>query len=129
MKTDISLLILWTIACVALGVVFERASGAEIEYKTMRVTAYCPCEKCCGSGSPGVTASGLVIQEGDRFVAAPRSIAMKTWIRIPGYNNNEPVRVEDRGGAVTEGRLDVFFPTHNEALQWGVKYLRVEIAR
>jgi 3D (Asp-Asp-Asp) domain-containing protein len=103
--------------------------GDEVKYKTMRVTAYCPCEKCCGSGSPGVTASGLVIQEGDRFVAAPRSIAMKTWIRIPGYNNNEPVRVEDRGGAVTEGRLDVYFDSHTEAIKFGVKYIRVEIAR
>ncbi|MHC4912599.1 MAG: hypothetical protein ACYTE5_06290, partial [Planctomycetota bacterium] len=36
----------------------------------MRVTAYCPCEKCCDEYSDGQTASGYDIQPGDAFVAA-----------------------------------------------------------
>ena len=30
--------------------------------------------------------------------------------------------VEDRGGAIKDNRLDRFFNTHQEALNWGVKY-------
>jgi len=97
---------------------------AEIE--RVRVTAYCPCSKCCGKWADGVTASGHKIKLGDRFVAAPRSIPFGTVIVVPGYNNGQPVRVEDVGGAITEGRLDVFFDTHQEALNWGVQWLDIE---
>ena len=38
------------------------------------VTAYCPCELCCGEWSDGVTANGHVIRPGDRFVAADSMI-------------------------------------------------------
>jgi len=113
---------------ICLGIACDAQGNPGVAYITMRVSAYCPCEICCGTGSPGITASGHVIQEGDRFVAAPKEIPFGTWIRIPGYNGNEPVRVEDRGGAIKGARLDVFFPTHQEALDFGVQYIRVEVA-
>ena len=94
---------------------------AEIE--RVRVTAYCPCSKCCGKWADGITASGHKIQSGDRFVAAPRSIPFGTVLDIPGYGK---VPVLDRGGSITEGRLDVFFDTHQEALNWGVQWLDIE---
>jgi len=94
---------------------------------TMRVTAYCPCEKCCGPYADGITASGHKIQPGDVFVAADRRFPFGTEMIIPGYNNDQPVKVLDRGGAIHGNRLDVFFHTHAEALQWGVRYLDVRI--
>ncbi len=93
----------------------------------MRVTAYCPCSKCCGSYSDGVTASGHKISQGDRFVAADKTYAFGTEMIIPGYKNSETVEVLARGGAIRGNRLDVFFNTHQEALEWGVKYLDVKI--
>ncbi|MBN2272544.1 MAG: 3D domain-containing protein [Sedimentisphaerales bacterium] len=93
----------------------------------MRVTAYCPCEKCCGKYSDGITASGHKIRPGDVFVAADREYAMRTEMIIAGYNNSEPVKVLDRGGAIRGDRLDVFFYTHQEALNWGVRYLDVKV--
>jgi len=95
----------------------------------MRVTAYCPCPKCCGKYSDGITASGHKIRPGDTFVAADRRYPFGTKMLIPGYNNSMPVEVLDRGGAITGERLDVFFGTHKEALQWGVQYLDVEVHR
>ena len=80
------------------------------------VTAYCPCEYCCGDYADGVTASGHVIQPGDKFVAAPGNYPFGTKLYIPGYGWTT---VQDRGGAIQGNRLDVFFPTHAEALQWG----------
>ena len=95
--------------------------------KTIRVTAYCPCEKCCGKWSDGQTASGYWIRLGDRFVAAPRHIPFGTKMIVPGYNNDQPVEVKDRGGAITVDRLDVYFDTHQEALNWGVRYLEIRL--
>jgi len=91
----------------------------------MRVTAYCPCERCCGSWADGITASGTKADH--PLVAAPKSFAFGTRLRIPGYNDGDWVTVEDRGGAIKGDRLDVFFPTHGEALEWGVQWLDVEV--
>lgn len=87
-----------------------------------RVTAYCPCKLCCGVHSDGITASGA--KAGGRLIAAPRSIPFGTWIDIKGYGYAE---VLDRGGAIKGRRLDVFFPTHQEALNWGVQHLEIEL--
>jgi len=92
--------------------------------KRFRVTAYCPCEKCCGRFADGITASGHVIKPGDRFVAASKDMKFGTMVTIPGYGK---VLVEDRGGSITDGRLDVYFDTHQEALNWGVKILEVKL--
>lgn len=99
------------------------------EWRTvrMRVTAYCPCEKCCGEYSDGITACGHKIRPGDAFVAADKRYSFGTEMLILGYNNEQPVEVLDRGGAIRGDRLDVFFQSHEEALKWGVKYLDVKV--
>ncbi len=101
----------------------------EWETIEMRVTAYCPCPSCCGEYSDGITACGYEIQPGDTFVAADRRYPFHTEMLIPGYSNSQPVKVLDRGGAIKGNRLDVFFTTHEEALEWGVQYLKVNVHR
>jgi len=93
----------------------------------MRVTAYCACEKCCGKSSDKTTASGHKIKRGDTFVAADERYPFGTEIIVPGYNNSEPVKVLDRGNAIRGNRLDVFFDSHQKAIQWGIKYLSVKV--
>lgn len=93
----------------------------------MRVTAYCPCPKCCGKYSDGVTASGHKIRQGDAFVAADGKYPFGTEMSIAGYKNAEPVKVLDRGGVISGNRLDVFFHSHEEALKWGVRHLSVKV--
>ena len=93
----------------------------------MRVTAYCPCPKCCGRYSDGVTACGHKICPGDFFVAADRKYPFGTEMIIPGYKNGEAVKVLDRGGVIRGNRLDVFFDSHQEALKWGVRNLDVKV--
>ena len=60
-------------------------AGAEPSYteKVMRVTAYCPCEKCCGDWSDGFTASGKPAE--GKLIAAPRNYAFGTRMDVPGY--------------------------------------------
>ena len=96
--------------------------------RRMRVTAYCPCKKCCGRWAGGLTSSQQPISaNGGKFVAAPKSIPFFTLVEIPGYAGGDPVPILDRGGAIQGDRLDCFFPTHAEALEWGVRYLGVTI--
>ncbi len=95
----------------------------------MRVTAYCPFQKCCGEYADGITACGHKIRPGDAFVAADKQYSFGTEILIPGYKNGQPVKVLDRGGAIRGNRLDVFFHSHEEALKWGVRYLYVKVHR
>jgi 3D (Asp-Asp-Asp) domain-containing protein len=107
----------------------EPTPQQSVQWQTvrMRVTAYCACEQCCGEYADGQTASGHNIQPGDAFVAADKKYPFGTQMVIEGYNNNRPVKVLDRGGAIRENRLDVFFHTHQEALEWGVKYIDVKV--
>lgn len=107
----------------------ETGATTMEEWRTvrMRVTAYCPCDYCCGDWADGITANGHVIKQGDRFVAADRRYSFGTKLLIPGYNSSQIVKVFDRGGAIKNNRLDVFFNTHQEALEWGVQHLDVKV--
>jgi 3D (Asp-Asp-Asp) domain-containing protein len=94
----------------------------------MRVTAYCPCDICCGPKAAGITASGhTVAADHGRFVAADPALAFGTRLLVPGYNGGRPVRVLDRGGAIRGRSLDVYFDDHETAREWGVRYLAVAI--
>ena len=105
----------------------ENDSFDEWQTIRMRVTAYCPCPKCCGSYSDGVTASGHKIRRGDLFVAADKIYPFGTEMIIPGYKSSQAVKVLDRGGVIRGNRLDVFFGSHQKALEWGVRHLNVKI--
>jgi 3D (Asp-Asp-Asp) domain-containing protein len=107
----------------------QDADAPSGEWRTvrMRVTGYCPCSKCCGDSADGITANGHRIQPGDTFVAADRRYAFGTEMVIPGYSSSEVVKVLDRGGAIRGDKLDAFFHTHQAALEWGVKYLDVQV--
>jgi 3D (Asp-Asp-Asp) domain-containing protein len=93
----------------------------------MRVTGYCPCSQCCCDFSDGITANKHRIQPGDVFVAADKLYPFGTKMEIEGYNSSQAVKVMDRGGAIKGNRLDLFFHTHQQALEWGVQHLDVLI--
>ncbi len=100
---------------------------AEWQVVRMRVTAYCPCRICCGRHANGITACNHRIRPGDTFVAADKFYSFGTEMVIPGYNQNRPVEVKDRGRLIKGNRLDVFFASHQTAKKWGVKYLNVMV--
>ena len=86
-----------------------------------KITAYCPCSKCCGKTS-GRTASGTKATAG-RTVAASSKFAFGTKLNIGGH----VYTVEDRGGAINGNKIDIFVNSHAEALAWGVRYLNVNV--
>lgn len=104
------------------GVTLPRVSNTSSTGGTVyKITAYCPCMKCCGKTN-GRTASGTTATAG-RTVAASSNFAFGTKLNIGG----RIYTVEDRGGAIKGNKIDVFVNTHAEALQWGVRYLNVNV--
>lgn len=95
---------------------------ANVSIKRMKVTAYCTCSKCCGSWADGITASGKRAE--GKLIAADRQYPFGTMMDVPGYGL---ASVEDRGGAIKGDKLDLLFPSHDAALQWGVRWLDVKI--
>lgn len=95
----------------------------------MEVTAYSPDARSCGKFADGITASGYSVwTNGMKLVAADtRVLPFNTLVSIPGYNNGRPVPVLDRGGAIKGNKLDLLYPTHEQALQFGRKHLTVTV--
>ena len=96
---------------------------------TMVVTAYSPDARSCGPDAHGITSSvHNVYTNGMKLVAADTGLLpLGSMITVPGYDEGNIVPVLDRGGAIKGHRLDVLYPTHEVARQWGVKKLKVTV--
>ncbi len=121
--------------------------GAVRQTLIIETTGYCACGKCCGwnrswkppfrpvyssgtlKGKPkrvGITASGTKAKKGT-VAADTQFYPFGTIMNVPGYGM---CRVEDRGGAIKgPARIDLFFKTHQQALQWGRKRVSVHVWR
>ena len=80
------------------------------------ITAYCACRICCGPDAANLTAIGTPPKQGIT-VAAPRSIPLGSTIII----NNHRYTVEDRTAARYDGRFDIYFRSHEQAKQFGIR--------
>jgi 3D (Asp-Asp-Asp) domain-containing protein len=108
---------------------FDGRPLRKVRELNMLVTAYSPDEQSCGPFADGITASGYSVwTNGMKLVAADtRLLPFRSIISIPGYNGGRPVPVLDRGGKIKGHRLDVLYPTHEAALQWGKQKLTVTV--
>ncbi len=95
----------------------------------MLVTAYSPDAASCGESADGITASGYSVwTNGMKLVAADTSVLpFGSLITVPGYDDDNIVPVLDRGGAIKGNRLDLLYPTHEQAEQWGAQRLEVTV--
>ncbi len=103
----------------------------------VKATAYCLCKKCCGKSPSnpnyGVTASGLRIIPGQemKVVASdPSVIPLGTNVYIEGLYGAKDYGyaiVADTGSAIKNLKIDLYMDTHQMALNWGVKTVRVYI--
>lgn len=91
--------------------------------ESCRVTAYCPCRKCCGKdpGHPayGITSSGTTATQGRTVAVDTSVIPYGSEVEIEG----EIYIAEDTG--VYGGWIDLYFDDHHDALQWGDRCLTV----
>ena len=80
------------------------------------LTAYCACGECCGEWADGITASGVTAQEGVTVAVDPDVIPLGAWVEIDGHQYH----AEDTGG-FGGNHVDVYFDSHDEALQFGLQ--------
>jgi len=95
----------------------------------MLVTAYSPDSRSCGDSDDGITASGYSVwTNAMKMVAADtRLLPFGSMISVPGYDSGEVVPVLDRGGAIKGHHLDLLYPTHEQALNWGAQDLEITV--
>lgn len=78
-------------------------------WRTWRATFYC---------DRGLTASGK--WAGPGMIASGPEFRFGTIVDLPGWG---PLSVEDRGGVIYNGRIDIWVDSCSEALAMGVQYL------
>ena len=88
-------------------------------YGQCRITFYCAGSCCCGAYATGYTANGSPVQA--NHTAANGALPFGTVIVVDG----QEYVVEDRGVGAYE--IDIYVPTHQEALNRGLYYTDVYI--
>jgi len=94
-----------------------------------KITHYC-CEEyphICGTGT-GITASGTKVTPGVSCAVDPRVIPLGSTVVVDfGDDGIQVLSADDTGGAIKGNRIDIAVPTHEEALQLGVKTATVYV--
>lgn len=101
-----------------------------------RLTAYCGCSKCCGkwgenrpldeNGKPIVYIANMSIaKEGVTIAADINVLPYGTKVIIDGHE----YIVQDRGGVINGNRIDIYFESHQDALNFGVQYKEIYTER
>lgn len=75
-------------------------------------------------GDPFTTASGSRVHDG---TIASNFLPFGTRVRIPEYYGDKIFIVEDRMNARYWYKADIWMETREEAVQWGVRYTKLEI--
>lgn len=94
---------------------------AEQMFFMVKATGYCPCEICCGRHADGLTAMGDKAEKGCIAIDPKGNFNMGDRVLVAGYGYGV---FNDTGSAIRgDNRVDLCFGTHQEALDWGVRYV------
>jgi len=122
-KTVLSFVVVLFISLLSL--IFVNSLQAEV----FTAIAYCSCKKCCDKDPSnkwyGITASGRKARWGTVAVDR-RLIKLGSRLRIEGFPKTV-FRADDVGGAIKGKHIDLWFPSHREALEFGRQKLVVKL--
>lgn len=74
--------------------------------------------------SPFISANGSHVYWG---MVAANFLDFGTEIRIPDYFGDKVFKVEDRMNRRYDYKIDIWYENYDDAIQWGVRNIRVEI--
>ncbi|WP_107839369.1 3D domain-containing protein [Metasolibacillus meyeri] len=100
--------------------VYEQQQGDEMVVTATAYTAYC-------KGCSGTTAYGIDLRANpnQKVIAVdPRVIPLGTKVWVEGYGE---AIAGDTGGAIKGHKIDVFIPEYENAMQWGVKTVKIKV--
>lgn len=94
------------------------------------LTHYCICEKCCGKTEEhpayGITASGREAEPYVTVAVDPHMIELGSTVYIDyGDGDIREYRADDTGSAIAGAKIDLCVTSHQEALELGVKTVKV----
>ena len=111
--------------------IYAKSKPKKVKKKTLKqeyeylgkftLTAYCSCSRCCGKWASGKTASGKKAEANHTIATDPKVIPLGTEVVI----NKKVYVAEDTGGAIKGNRIDVFFDSHSDALDFGRQKAKV----
>ncbi|MED3687735.1 LysM peptidoglycan-binding domain-containing protein [Peribacillus butanolivorans] len=90
---------------------------------TVRATAYtADCQGCSGTTATGID---LKANPDAKVVAVdPSVIPLGSKVYVEGYGY---ATAEDTGSAIKGNRVDIFIPNEQDALNWGVKNVKIQV--
>lgn len=100
-------------------VIEEAVEMEQTSLGKFKLTAYCPCEKCCGVNT-GITATGTKATEGRTIGVDPKVIPYGSKVLI----NGKEYIAEDTGD-IHGKHIDIFFENHDDAIAFGVQHEEV----
>ena len=107
----------------------DAQAAKPVSLGKFKLTAYCPCEICCGewaSNRPSGVVYGAIgeeLKEDYSIAVDPKVIPYRTEVVI----NDKTYKAQDCGGGIKGNEIDIYFEDHNDALNFGVQYAEVFI--
>jgi len=99
--------------------------GTVIDKRTVIVTAYSSTPDQTDS-TPFITANGAYVYDG---LVACNFLPFGTKVKFPEIYGNKIFMVEDRMATYNSHKIDIWMPSRELALQFGVKRLAVEVVK
>ena len=99
--------------------------GIEPKVVSLNTSAYCACMSCCGKTN-AITSSGAVAKEWYTIAAGP-GYPIGTVMYIPALAdkpNGGWFVVEDRGGTISNNKIDIYMGSHSSAIIFGRRNLQ-----
>jgi len=103
----------------------DATNNESLEEQTLSMTATAYTAEC--EGCTGVTYTGIDLNENpeEKVIAVdPDVIPLGSEVYVEGYGH---AIAADIGSAIKGNKIDIFVPTQDEALDWGVKDVDVTI--
>ena len=107
------------------AVLAASVEGIEPKVVSLNTSAYCACMSCCGKTN-GITSSGAVAKEWYTIAAGP-GYPIGTVVYIPALADKPNCGwfvVEDRGGAISNNKIDIYMGSHSSAIIFGRRNLQ-----
>ena len=93
-----------------------------------KLTAYCPCYSC-SEGYGNNTASGKKAKPNHTIAVDPKVIPYGTKVIIERNGVYYEYVAEDCGGAIKNKIIDIYFGSHSETTNFGVRYGNVYVVK
>lgn len=102
----------------------KHVNAKKIDMGEFKLTAYCPCCRC-SKGYGRSTCSGKKARSGHTIAVDTSVINIGSKVKI----GDTVYTAEDCGSGVSGDHIDIFFDTHEEVEEFGLKHKNVWVVR